>query len=161
MIANRPDGRHCRNRIIHTSTVIAPDDDGHKCVDNVILPEVGTDVADLGKECPGQAGESASKPEGQHIHPLRRDAHAGRHVPVLHDGANQEAERRLGKQEPGADDDQDREPDHEKPVIAQDHVGHGEVAAQPRGRVDLHVRGAEDEPEALLEDQRDAPGRQQ
>ncbi len=110
----------------------AADDDGHEAVDDVVLAEARADVADLREERAGQAGQAAAEGEGQHVDPLGAHAHAGGHVAILHDGADEQAERGRGQEEPGAEDDHDGEADDEEAVVAEDDVGDGEIAAAAR-----------------------------
>ena len=74
--------------------------DDHEGVDDVALPEVGPDVAELRQRATGEAGDARSQSERERIDAARRHADAARHGAVLRDRAHEQAEPRSGEQEP-------------------------------------------------------------
>ena len=139
----------------------AADHDSHEAIDDVVLAHGRADVADLRKERTGESGETAAKREREHVDALRANADARGHLAVLHDRANEQAERRFGEQQPRQQDDDGCETDDEDPVVAEHDVGDGDIADQPRGRIHIDVGRAEKETEELLEHERNAPCREQ
>ena len=109
----------------------AADDHGHEAVDDVVLAEAGPTLPIWREERAGQSGEAAAEGEGEHVHPLGAHAHAGGHLAVLHDGADEQAERGFGQEQVRAEDDDDGEADDEDAVPAEDDVVDRPVAAEP------------------------------
>src|SRR5712691_13533779 len=57
--------------------------DDHERVHDVVLPELGPDIADLRERASGQAGESRAEGERESVHAAGPDAETGRHAAAL------------------------------------------------------------------------------
>src|SRR6185503_7120046 len=64
--------------------------DHHERIDDVALPEIGPDVADLRERAPGEPGDPRAEAERERIDPRSRHADAGRHLAVLRHAAHEE-----------------------------------------------------------------------
>jgi hypothetical protein len=82
-------------------------------------------------------------------------------LPVLHDGPHPATLPQAGEVQRDRGDAADRQDQDEDPVVRQPYAADVEPAGEPAGRGDLDVRGTEDVPGHLLEDQADAPRQQQ
>ena len=132
-----------------------------EAVDDVALAEIGADVIDLRQRDAGDAGDAGAEPEGQRVDPRGADAHRRRHRAVLRDRPHLEAEPGEAQQAEQADEDRHREDDDPEPPVGDVDLADAERAAHPRRRADLAVGRAERGAHRLLQDQRQAPGRQQ
>ena len=133
----------------------------HEGIDDVALPQVRTDVADLRKRNAGQPGDSRTQAEGEQVHAAGGNAHARRHRPVLRDRANEQSQARAREHQPHRHQHDKREADDDDAVVRQSQVGELDAARHPRRVGHFHVLRAEDLAHELDQEQADAPGRQQ
>ena len=141
----------------------AADDDDEERVDDVALAEVGADVADLRERDAAEAGDAGAEREREHVDLRGVDADARRHAPVLRDAADEQAEARARDQQRDAAED-DRTA---KAMIAIRLNGSTRLlitSTPPESQFGFStgdVLRAEGRAHRLLQDEADAPGREQ
>ena len=108
------------------------------------------------KQAAGEAGEPGTQPEGERVDARGIDAERARHARVLHGGPRVDAEARVAEERPEARDGDERDPQHEEPVVGVGELGQREAAEGRRHALDLR---AEDEQRALAQQQTQPPCR--
>src|SRR5436190_17748841 len=91
----------------------AAEHDDHEAVHDMILAQRGADIADLRQARARHAGEARAEREGHHVHMISADADTGGHRPILHDGADLQAERGAREEQVGSDYDEEGKGDYE------------------------------------------------
>ena len=97
--------------------------DHHERVDDVVLAQIGPDVADLRKRAAGEARDAGAEPERPHVDACGRHADAGRHLAVLRHAAHKQAEPRLVQQQIDQKHDGERKADDHDAAPRQHHAG--------------------------------------
>ncbi len=140
----------------------AAEDHDQKTVDDVDRAEIGADIADLAQRHARHPGDPGAEAEGQRVDPRGADPHRRGHRAVLGHGAHMQPERGPIEDQRDRAQHDEAEQDDVEPVPgdgeAADRV---EAAGHPTGVGDRSVRRAEDRAHRLLQDEPDAPGRQQ
>ena len=133
----------------------------HEAVDDVALAEIGADIVDLRQRDAGDAGDARAEPEGEGVDAAGADAHRRRHRPVLRHRAHFQTEPRIAQDAEQRDEYREREADDPEPVIGDGDAAEIERAAHPRRIADFAVVRTERRAHRLLQDERQAPRRQQ
>ena len=143
--------RDCRRR----------QNDDHETINDVVLAEAWADIADLREASARHAGKAGAERKREHVDAISTDAERGSHGTILHDGADLQAKGSAREEPVCEQDDEAGEADDEDAVVGEKHIVNDVAAAQPTGGTDLDIGGAEDMAENLLQDEADAPGREQ
>ena len=153
----RAEGKHAREQA-GDDVGAAADHDGDEGLRRVAHAVEGADIGGEREQAAGEAGERRTEAEGEHVDALGIDAERTRHARVLHGRPRVNAEARVAEQRPETGDGDERDPQHEEPVVGVGKLRQREAAEGRRHALDLR---AEDEQRALAQQQAEAPGRDQ
>src|SRR5712671_373228 len=134
----------------------------HEGIDDVGLPEIGADIADLRQRAAGQAGNARAQAEGQGIDARGGHADAGSHGAVLSHAANEQPQACFREEQPyPAEHGSGKEDDDDAAPRQYDVCEHFDAARHPHRVFDLHVGRAEYRSYSLNQRETDTPGREQ
>jgi hypothetical protein len=145
--------RHCARQAAEPAH-----DDDDEGVGQHLEIGAGVHAEETGADDPAESGQAGAEPEDGERDARDIDAHALRHLAVVHGGADHGARARPVQQEPEPEADGDGDADDEDAVQREHGAPHSQRARESGGHGQVVRIASPDQKRQVLEDQREADG---